>query len=173
MLDQQDELNSVDKNATYDEIVAFIPALRAFARSLAYNAADADDLVQDTLMKAIGAAHRYKRGTNLRAWLFTIMRNTFYTSARRSARERTGDADCVSGELVELPTQEWTVRGQELMEAVHRLPPQFREMLILVVMLGESYEDSARICGCAIGTVKSRVARARRMVMEDLNETCV
>jgi RNA polymerase sigma factor (sigma-70 family) len=153
-----------------DDIVEFIPALRAFARSLARNSTDADDLVQETLLKAIASANRFERGTNLRAWLFTIMRNTFYTRAKQAARERTGTTDCVSGASVSEPTQEWTVRGRELMEAISRLPPQFREMLILVVMLGESYEDSARICNCAIGTVKSRVARARAAVMEDLKE---
>lgn len=153
-----------------DDMVDLIPALRAFARFLARNPADADDLVQETLVKAIASADRFERGTNLRAWLFTIMRNTFYTRAKQAARERTGSMDCVSAAPVSEPTQEWTVRGRELMEAVARLPPQFREMLVLVVMLGESYEGSARICNCAIGTVKSRVARARAAVMEDLKE---
>ncbi|NDU99783.1 sigma-70 family RNA polymerase sigma factor [Pseudoroseicyclus tamaricis] len=154
-----------------DDIVAFIPALRAFGRSLTRNANDADDLVQETLMKAIGAAHSFKPGTNLRAWLFTIMRNTFYTNANRARRETTGAADCVSGLVTTPDTQEWSVRGRELMEAVDRLPHQFREMLILVVMLGESYEQSAVICNCAVGTVKSRVARARAMVIEDLGDS--
>jgi DNA-directed RNA polymerase specialized sigma24 family protein len=96
------------------------------------------------------------------------MRNTFYTNVGRRARERTGSADCVSGLAIVQPTQEWNVRGREIMRAVEQLPDQYREMLILVVMLGESYEASAQICNCAVGTVKSRVNRARNMVIEAL-----
>ncbi|WP_136683629.1 sigma-70 family RNA polymerase sigma factor [Falsirhodobacter xinxiangensis] len=150
------------------DVLDLIPALRAYARALCKNAADADDLVQDTLVKALGNIDKFQEGTRLRAWLFTIMRNTFLTNVKVRAREATGGEDCVSGAPVAQATQEWYVRGRELMAAVDRLPPHYREMIILVVMLGESYEVAAEICGCAIGTVKSRVNRARQMIIEDL-----
>ncbi len=161
-MDQQDKGNVVP------EVLNLIPALRAYARALSKNAADADDLVQDTLVKALGNIDKFQEGTRLRAWLFTIMRNTFFTSVKVRAREATGGEDCVSANPISQPTQEWYVRGRELMAAIDRLPQHYREMIILVVMLGESYETAAEICGCAIGTVKSRVNRARQMVMEDL-----
>lgn len=150
------------------DVLELIPALRAYARSLCRNAADADDLVQDTLVKALGNLDKFQEGTRLRAWLFTIMRNTFFTATKVRTREAPAGEDCVSNTPVSPATQEWYVRGQELMAAVDRLPQHYREMLILVVMLGESYETAADICDCAIGTVKSRVNRARAMVIEDL-----
>ena len=156
----------LDPQATLE----WLPALRAFARSLTRNIDEADDLVQDTLVKAIRYRDKFRKGTNLRAWLFTIMRNTFYNTRARAARERTGDSDCVSGEVTVSPTQEWSLRGQEVMAAVNRLPIHYREIFILVIMLGESYESSAEICQIAVGTVKSRVSRARAMVIEDLGD---
>lgn len=151
-----------------DDVVSYIPQLRSFARSLTKDTVSADDLVQETLLKAIAKAHLYTPRTNMRAWLFTIMRNTFYSSiSKRSSSETTGDKDCVSGAPATPATQEWSLRGKEMM-AVNRLPSHYRQTLVLVVMLGESYEDSARICGCKVGTIKSRVARARSMVMEDV-----
>ncbi|MCU0911520.1 MAG: sigma-70 family RNA polymerase sigma factor [Rhodobacteraceae bacterium] len=153
---------------TFDELVSLLPTLRAYAWSLTRNGPDADDLVQDTLVKAIANESKFQRGTNLRAWLFTIMRNTFLNRIHAAKRERTAGDDCVSGSVSSPGTQEWSVFGGELMEVIARLPQQYREVLILVVMLGESYEDAARICGCALGTVKSRVYRARAMVMEAL-----
>lgn len=152
------------------DVTGFIPALRAFAWTLCRKDQDVDDLVQETLTKALANFHRFTPGTNLRAWLFTIMRNTFYNAAHKAARERPGDADCVSLDASSPPTQEWSLRGAELWAAIHRLPPHYREVLILVVMLGESYESAAGICGITIGTVKSRVNRARTMVMADLGE---
>lgn len=153
-----------------DEVVDQIPALRAFARSLTRDATEADDLVQDTLVKALSNVDKYTPGTRLRAWLFTIMRNTFYNKVKVAARERPGAADCASVGIPVAATQDWSVRGRELMEVVARLPSHYREMLILVVMLGESYETSAQICNCAVGTVKSRVNRARQMVMAELGD---
>lgn len=161
-------MDQQDRGKVVPDVLDLIPALRAYARALCKNAADADDLVQDTLVKALANIDKFEEGSRLRAWLFTIMRNTFFTSVKIRAREATGGEDCVSAAPISQPTQEWYVRGQELMAAVDRLPPHYREMIILVVMLGESYEAAARICGCAIGTVKSRVNRARQMVIEDL-----
>ncbi|WP_103336323.1 sigma-70 family RNA polymerase sigma factor [Pseudotabrizicola formosa] len=149
-------------------IIDLLPALRAYARSLCRNATDADDLVQQTLTKALANVDKFTPGTRLRAWLFTIMRNSFYTNTVQRARETTGVEDCVS-DLQQTPaTQEWSVRGRELHEAISRLPTHYREMLILVIVLGASYEEAAALCDCAVGTVKSRVNRARRLVIEDL-----
>lgn len=153
-----------------DDVTTYIPALRAFAWTLCRRHDDVDDLVQETLAKAIANAHRYTEGTNLRAWLFTIMRNTFYNSIQQAGRVRLGAQDCASLQASVPATQEWSVRGGEVWRAIGRLPPHYREMLILVVMLGESYENAAQICGVAIGTVKSRVNRARQMVQQDLGE---
>jgi len=155
------------------DVVTMIAPLRAYARALTRNAVDADDLVQETLCKALANLHRFQPGTHLRAWLFTIMRNTFYTRAGQSRREVTGGADCISGTLVSAPTQEWSIRGKELMAAVGRLPDHYRETLVLVVMLGESYETAAEVFGCTVGTIKSRVNRARTMVRQDLGDTGV
>ncbi|MFD1912754.1 sigma-70 family RNA polymerase sigma factor [Halodurantibacterium flavum] len=153
------------------DVVALIPALRAFAWSLCRDSAEADDLVQDTLLKALSNIEKFEPGTQLRAWLFTIMRNTFYSRVKVRAREKTGMAECVADGVSVAPTQEWSLRGGELMDAVARLPAHYRETLILVVMLGESYEKAAEICGCRIGTIKSRINRARSMLMAELGET--
>ena len=151
-------------------LVESIPVLRAYAWGLLRRPQDVDDLVQETLTKAISRATSFQPGTNLRAWLVTIMRNTFYTAARKQSRERTGVADCVSTTLSVPPTQEWKVAGNEVIKAIRGLPLQYRETLVLVVMLGESYEATARLVGVPIGTVKSRVNRARMLVMEQLGE---
>lgn len=152
-----------------DTTIEWIPALRAFARSLTKDANDADDLVQDTLLKAIRNRDKFQPGTNLRAWLFTIMRNTFYNTCAQKNRERPGETDCAS----EMPTvsadQELSLQGKEVVEVVDHLPLPYRETFILVVLLGESYENCAQICEVEIGTVKSRVNRARAMVVERLD----
>ena len=154
--------------AVEEDIVELIPSLRAYAWFLTRRHEDVDDLVQDTLVKAISKIDSFHTGTNLRAWMVTIMRNTFLNTIARSSRSRTGAEDCVSTTLSTPATQEWTVRGGELMRAVERLPLHYREMLVLVVMLGETYDSAAQILGVQMGTVKSRVHRARTMVMEDL-----
>jgi RNA polymerase sigma-70 factor (ECF subfamily) len=164
-------VNEIDgQNGEVDSVVALIPALRAFARSFCRNPNDADDLVQETLVKAIANIDKYEEGTRLKSWLFTIMRNTFYTRIRVAKREAPGDADCVASQPIVLPTQEWTLRGQEVEAAIERLSPSHREVLILIGMHGVSYEEAAEICGCAIGTVKSRLNRARGAVLEMLGE---
>lgn len=145
-----------------------IPALRAFAFSLARNRADADDLVQETLVKAWAHRTRFEAGTNLRAWLFTIMRNRFFTNCRKSARERTGAGDCVSATPRVDAAQEWHMQMCEMRRALHDMPDHYREAIILVGALGESYEDAARIMDCDIGTVKSRVNRARGILRKAL-----
>lgn len=153
-----------------ETIVDLIPALRAFARSFCRDPSDADDLVQETLTKGIAHIDRFEPGTRMKSWLFTIMRNTFYTRIRISNREAPGLADCVSAMPVAEATQEWSLRGQELKEAIDRLPPHYREVLVLIGVLGVSYEEAAAICGCAIGTVKSRLNRGRAHLLEHLGE---
>jgi RNA polymerase sigma-70 factor (ECF subfamily) len=150
------------------DIVDLIPALRSYAWALTRRHEDVDDLVQDTLVKAIGKIDSFQPGTNLRAWLMTIMRNTFLNTIAKSKRSTTGQEDCISSTLSTPATQEWWVRGGELMQAVARLPRHYREMLVVVVMLGESYQEASAFFGVQIGTVKSRVNRARAMVVADL-----
>ena len=151
-----------------DEVVALLPALRAFARSLANNAADADDLVQDTLVKAWSHADQFKTGTNLRAWLFTILRNTYYTRIRRRRREVEDASGQYAARLTVRPSQDDVVSLNTLRAALQHLPDEQREVLILVGAAGLSYEEAAEICGCAIGTIKSRLNRARARLLSVL-----
>lgn len=151
-------------------IVDLIPALRAFARTFCRDASDADDLVQETLTKGIANLDKFEPGTKMKSWLFTIMRNTFYTRVKVYSREAPGLADCASGRPVQEATQEWTMRGHEVHAAINRLPPHHREVLVLIGVLGVSYDEAAEICQCAIGTVKSRLNRARASLLEDLGE---
>ncbi|MBA9033865.1 sigma-70 family RNA polymerase sigma factor [Rhizobium leguminosarum] len=141
------------------EIVELTPALRAFARRFLRSDDDIDDLVQETLMKALNSLHLFRPGTSLKSWLFTILRNTFCTNYRKQRREPAGmDA---AMELVSIaPTQEWALRERELQKALRLLPAERRRALTLVAT-GTSYVEAARMCGCRIGTLKSRVSRAR------------
>lgn len=151
------------------EVVELIPALRAFARTFCRSPSDADDLVQETLAKAIANLHRFEPGTKLKSWLFTIMRNTFLTNVAKSRRETTGVEieDPSSGPQA---PQEWSAQVREVRAAIGRLPQAQREVLVLVGMLGVSYEEAARICDCAVGTVKSRLSRARAALLVELGE---
>jgi len=152
------------------EIVELIPALRAFARTFHRNASDADDLVQETLARALANIAQFDHGTRLKSWLFTIMRNTFCTRFRIAKREAPGSKKCVSGVGVVLPSQEWTIRAKELEEACTLLPDPYREVLEYVVIEGRSYDAAAEKFGCAIGTVKSRINRARQQLAARLGE---
>ena len=151
-----------------DDVLFHIPALRAYARSLCGQVQDSDDLVQETLLRAIEHADRYRPGTHMRAWLFTIMRNRFYTNIRKAGRERTGAADCVSDQPVTLPAQEWHLRHRELWDELARMPVHYREAIVLVAVVGESYIRAAEILDCDLGTVKSRVSRARSLLKHAL-----
>jgi RNA polymerase sigma-70 factor (ECF subfamily) len=148
-----------------NEVVALIPALRAFAWSLSHNAADADDLVQDTLIKAWTHREKFEPGTNLRAWLFTILRNTYYTTTVRRRREIADENGKHAASLSAGPTQDWTVAMRALQAALKQLPDEHREALILVGAAGLTYDEAAEICGCALGTIKSRVNRARARLL--------
>jgi RNA polymerase sigma-70 factor (ECF subfamily) len=150
-------------------IVEMIPTLRAFAWSLCRNGSDADDLVQETLVKAWAARDRFEPGSNLRAWLFTILRNTYYTHATRGRREVSDTDGHYAATLHAAPSQDWSLAMSTLREALDRLPPDYREALVLVGAAGLSYEEAAEICGCALGTVKSRVNRARARLLREMD----
>jgi len=149
-----------------DDVVGLIPALRAFAWSLSHNGSDADDLVQETLIKAWSNRDKFEDGTNLRAWLFTILRNTYYTSVIRRRREVRDEQGEYAGALRTPATQDWSVAMGALQAALAQLPDEHREALILVGAAGLSYEEAAEICGCALGTIKSRVNRARARLLK-------
>jgi len=150
------------------DVVRLIPTLRASAGALTWRSDEADALVQETLVKAIANISRFQPGTKLRAWVFTIMRNTFRTNIAKRRRETPGSADCVSLQPVSQPSNETYSAGQRVFRAIATLPEPYREMLMLVVVTGESYENAAIICKCAVGTFKSCVHRARRMVFDEM-----
>jgi RNA polymerase sigma-70 factor (ECF subfamily) len=156
----------IETSVWRDEVIGMIPALRAFAWSLSHNGSDADDLVQDTLVKAWTNREKFEPGTNLRAWLFTILRNTYYTHVLRRRREVRDEAGEYAASLKSAPTQDWRVAMRSLQVALQKLPAEHREALILVGAAGLSYEEAAEICGCALGTIKSRVNRARARLLK-------
>ncbi len=144
-----------------DDLMAVLPALRTFAFSLVGDMSRTDDLVQETLMKAWMNQHRFQPGSNLVAWLFTIMRNQFYTEIRKRKRE-VEDADGIqAGKLTAVPEQEDVVALKRLYAVMATLPASQREALLLVGAEGLTYEEAAIRLQCQVGTVKSRVSRAR------------
>jgi RNA polymerase sigma-70 factor (ECF subfamily) len=151
-----------DREAFKRELVALIPQLRAFARTLTGDAASADDLAQDAMLKAWDARDSYQMGTNMKAWTFMILRNQFYSEKRRSWRQAQLDPEVAERTLVATDDPESPVALDELRLGLAMLPPEQREALILVGAGGFAYEEAAEICDCAVGTVKSRVSRARR-----------
>jgi RNA polymerase sigma-70 factor (ECF subfamily) len=147
--------------ALKDQILASIPSLRAFAISLSGNVDRADDLVQETILRALANIHSFEPGTNLPAWLFTILRNLFRSEYRKRRRE-VEDADgSFAQTLKSNPDQIGRIEFNEFRDALAQLPQDQREALILVGASGFSYEEAADICECAVGTIKSRVNRAR------------
>ncbi len=147
-------------------LLGSIPALRAFAFSLTHDPDRSDDLVQDTLMRAWAKADSFTPGTNLTAWLFTILRNLFYSEQRKRKRE-VEDADgAFAARLASLPEQEVRVEMESFRLALEHLPAPQREALILIGAHGFSYDEAANVCGVAVGTVKSRVNRARTRLVE-------
>jgi RNA polymerase sigma-70 factor (ECF subfamily) len=152
------------------ELVTMIPQLRAFARRLSGDRDSAEDLAQETLAKAWRHRHSFRPGTNLRAWLFTIARNEFYSSRRRAWREAPFDQD----KLENIPSggvdQLWSMELSDTLRALQFLPDALREALILVGAGGCSCEEAARIFDCPVGTVKSRVSRGRRALLAILDE---
>jgi RNA polymerase sigma-70 factor (ECF subfamily) len=148
-----------------ESLLAELQSLRAFAISVAGNVERADDLVQDTLMKAWSNMDAYTEGTNLRAWLFTILRNTFYSNYRKRSREVEDDGTYASRLAVHAP-QDGHMDLSDFKIALAKLPADQREALILVGASGFSYEEASEICGCALGTIKSRINRARVRLAE-------
>jgi RNA polymerase sigma-70 factor (ECF subfamily) len=157
------------RSSVRDDLVAHIPSLRAFAVSLCGQMDKADDLVQEALMKAWSNLGSFTEGTNMRAWLFTILRNVYYSEHRKRRRE-VQDADGVfSNRLVVHPAQNGYMDLQDFRAALSHLPGDQREALILVGASGFSYEEAANICGVAVGTIKSRVNRARSALTRTLS----
>jgi len=147
--------------AIRDQVLAAVPSLRAFAISLCGNIDRADDLVQETLLRALTHIDSFEPGTNMPAWLFTILRNHFREEYRKRRRE-VEDADGRYAEtLMAHPEQTGRIEVEEFNRALAKLPAEQREALILVGASGFSYDDAAAICGCVVGTIKSRVSRAR------------
>ena len=152
-----------------DEIVTHLKPMRAFALSLTRDMARADDLVQDTVVKAWTNIEKFTVGTNMRAWLFTILRNTFY-SERRKAKREVADVDgAMTERMSEKPAHDGHLALSDFRRAFEKLPAEQREALILVGAQGFAYEEAARMCGCAIGTVKSRANRGRKRLAEMLD----
>jgi RNA polymerase sigma-70 factor (ECF subfamily) len=152
-----------------DAMLAAVPSLRAFAISLCGNVDRADDLVQEALLRAWANLDSFEPGTNMSAWLFTILRNLFRSEYRKRRRE-VEDADGSYAEtLTSLPNQTSHLEVGEFRRALEMLPPDQRESLILVGASGFSYEEAAQICGCAVGTIKSRVNRARGRLADILS----
>src|SRR4051812_38240369 len=144
-----------------DQLAAVIPHLRAFGRSLSGNRDLADDLVQETLMKAWAARKRFQAGTNMRAWTFIILRNLFLSQMRRARFRGEWDEQSANRLLAAPASQDRHIELADMQRALLHLPQPQREALILVGAGGFAYEEAAEICGCAVGTIKSRVARGR------------
>ena len=144
-----------------DALLAAVPSLRAFGISLSGQVDRADDLVQDTLLRALSHIDRFERGTNLHAWLFTILRNLFHSEYRKRRREVEDPDGSYAGRLKVQPEQGARLDFEDFRSALAKLPSDQREALLLIGASGFSYEEAANICGCAVGTIKSRVNRAR------------
>jgi RNA polymerase sigma-70 factor (ECF subfamily) len=152
-----------------DTILTAVPSLRAFAISLCGNVDRADDLVQETLLRALANIDSFQPGTNMSAWLFTILRNLFRSEYRKRRREVEDTDGSYAESMKSQPEQHSRVEFQEFREALSKLPPDQREALILVGASGFSYEEAADICECAVGTIKSRVNRARTRLAQLLS----
>ena len=152
-----------------DAVLAAVSSLRAFAISLCGNVDRADDLVQETLLRALANIDSFEPGSNMPAWLFTILRNLFRSEYRKRRREVEDAEGTYAQTLKSQPEQSSRIEFQEFRAALAKLPPDQREALILVGASGFSYEEAAQICGCAVGTIKSRVNRARVRLAEMLS----
>ena len=149
-------------------MIALIPTLRAFAVSLTGHMDRADDLVQETLLKAWQHLDKFEDGTNLRAWMFTILRNTYFSDMRKKRRE-VEDADGTKTASLSVgPAQHGYVDMQDFRTALAMLPGDQREAIVLVGAVGMSYDEAAEVAQCAVGTIKSRVNRARKKLSESL-----
>lgn len=149
-----------------ERLPGMVPSLRAFALSLCRNSAQADDLVQETILKAWSNIDKFDPGTKLEAWLFTILRNTFYSSLRKSQREVHDSDGIYAASLITRPAHDGRLAFKDFERAFDQLSPEHREVLILVGASGYSCEEAASMIGVAVGTVKSRASRARKRLGE-------
>ncbi|PZQ52485.1 MAG: RNA polymerase subunit sigma [Rhodovulum sulfidophilum] len=149
-------------------MLAALPSLRAFALSLSGRADRADDLVQEAVMKAWAKQNDFKLGTNMQAWLVTILRNTYYSQMRKRGREVQDSEGTFTARLSVAPAHDGVMDMADFRRALASLPDDQREALLLVGASGFSYEQAAGICGCAVGTIKSRVSRARSRLQDVL-----
>jgi RNA polymerase sigma-70 factor (ECF subfamily) len=152
------------------DLLACVPHLRAFAWFLARNRDRADDLVQDTIVRALGAAHQFRAGSNLKAWMFTILRNLYCNDVRKNRFPIQSLDDPMAYEPAVLPTQVSSLEFGDFRRAFWQLGDNGREALILVGASGLSYAEAAKVCDCAKGTIKSRVSRARSELLRILED---
>ncbi len=143
------------------ELVTHLPHLRAVARALTGHRDRADDLVNDTVLKALSAESQFQPGTYLKAWLMTILRNHYINGLRRTRIEVETIGEIPESALPSAPNQEHVVEVNEVANALQRMSVEHREILVLVSAAGLSYEEASEVCGCAVGTIKSRLNRAR------------
>lgn len=161
MINESETKHVTEQHPFHIQLPQQAPALRGRALKLTSNEHRAEDLVQDTLLKAWAKRDKFKPDTNLRAWLYTIMRNTFFSDWRKFRRE-VQDVDGVYAQaLFEEPRQEHALALKELVAAIDLLPDAQRRPLVLVGAFGYSQLEAAKACGCAVGTIKSRVSRSR------------
>jgi len=164
-----DKIEKLSDNDFKRELAGLIPHLRAFARSLCGDATLADDLAQDAMLKAWNARESFQAGTNMKAWAFTILRNVFYSEKRRSWRRTPLDPEVAEATLIANNNPADGLDLLAMRNALAMLPIDQREALILVGAGGMAYEEAAEICSVAVGTIKSRVSRARKAVAEILD----
>ena len=150
-------------------LVKLMPCLRAFARSLSRNPDLAEDLAQETLAKAWRSRQTFARGSNLKAWLFAILRNEFYSHRRRAWRQAPWDAEKAETIPAAPEEQQWAIELSDAASAMQRLPDPQREALMLVGVSGFSHDEAAVLTGSPVGTMKSRVARARKSLKDILD----
>jgi RNA polymerase sigma-70 factor (ECF subfamily) len=153
------------------ELIESLPQLRAFALALCRNREQAEDLVQDAVMRALANEHSFTPGTNFRAWIFTILRNRFRSILRRRQIQDSHAKEMAHAPQSTPASQESAVWVRDLEGALARIPDEQREVLILTTVLGLNYEQAAEVCGCAVGTVKSRVSRAREELKAILSQS--
>jgi RNA polymerase sigma-70 factor (ECF subfamily) len=159
----------MDNQSVKDAFLAAIPSLRAFSISMCGRSARAEDLVQETLVKAWAHLDSFEPGTNMNAWLYRILRNEFYSAFRKGRHEVADEEGRQAARLATRPTQEGHLQFREFREAMDKLAPDHREALLLVGAAGHSYDEAAALCGCAVGTMKSRVNRARSRLAQLLD----
>ncbi len=160
-----------ERDPFHQGIIECLPHLRGFAHLLARNHALAEDLVQETVLRAISHRDQFEDGTNLRGWLVIILRNRYFNERRRDAVRMTGALVLSSADTLRSGGQEETLELRDFARAFDRLPATQREALLLVGVNGNSYEEAAATADCAVGTMKSRVSRARAFLQAVLGDT--